>query len=288
MVYAKLLLTAFVWGGTFVAGRLVGDGMGAFSAAFLRFVTASVCMLWLMRIKDGGLPSLDTKGWIGVALLGLTGVFAYNACFFAGLQSVPAGRAAVIVACNPIAIALLATLFFKEELSRVKCLGILLSVSGAITVISRGDPVDLFTHAVSAGDILIFGCVASWSSYSLLGKKMMQGLSAHAAVAFSCITGTIMLFPFALHEGLLSALPNYTLTHLASILYLGILGTVVGFTWFYEGVKEIGASKAGVFINIVPITAILCGWLFLGENIAPSLLGGGILVAIGVYLANRG
>lgn len=286
MVYGKLVLTAFLWGGTFVAGRMLSDGMGAFSAAFLRFFLASICMLWIMHNRAGGLPALDKKGWIGVSLLGATGVFAYNACFFTGLQTVPAGRAAVIVASNPIFITLLAAFFFKEKLTKRKCIGIILSVSGAITAISKADPVALFTHGLSMGDIAIMGGVASWVSYSLLGKRMMNSLSPHAAITYSCLTGTIMLLPFALYEGMASEFSGYTMTHLLCVVYLGVLGTVIGFTWFYEAINTIGASRSSVFINFVPVTAIICGWLFLGESVSTSLLVGVSLVICGVYLTN--
>ena len=286
MVYGKLILTAFLWGGTFVAGRILSDGMGAFSAAFLRFLLASICMLWIMHTRAGGLPALDLKGWIGVSLLGATGVFAYNACFFTGLQTVPAGRAAAIVAINPILITLLAAFFFKEKLTKRKCIGIILSVSGAITAISRGDPISLFTHGVSLGDVAIMGGVASWVLYSLLGKRMMNSISPHAAITYSCITGTLMLLPFALHEGMANEFSGYTMTHFLCIVYLGVLGTVIGFTWFYEAINTIGASRSGVFINFVPVTAIICGWLFLGESVSISLLAGVTLVISGVYLTN--
>lgn len=288
MVYIKLLLTAFIWGGTFVAGRLLADGMGPFTAAFLRFLLASLCLLILVRRFEGGLPSLSFRGWIGVSLLGATGVFAYNVLFFWGLHSVPAGRAAIIVATNPVLLALLGALFFKEGLSRKKLGGVLLSVSGAITVIARGDVTSLFSHAVSMGDLIILGCVASWVSYSLLGKRMMQGLSPVSAVTFSCLTGTVMLFPCALYEGMATDIVAFTQVHWGALAYLGVLGTVVGFTWFYQGVKVLGASKAGVFINFVPVTAILSGWFVLGEPISASLLTGGLMVVGGVFLTNKG
>ncbi|UZP66216.1 DMT family transporter [Desulfovibrio mangrovi] len=288
MIYFRLLLTAFIWGGTFVAGRMLAGHAGPFAASFWRFAMASVCLLWLVRRKQGGLPKLDARGWFGVGLLGATGIFAYNAFFFTGLQTVPAGRAAVIVAMNPAFIALFAALFFKEGMSPLKLAGITLSFAGAAMAISRGDIPALFHSAVSWGDMAIFGCVASWVSYSLLGKRMMHSLSPLAAVTYSCLTGTLMLLPFAVAEGMIAATPDYPLTNWLSFAYLGVLGTVVGFTWFYEGVKAIGASKAGVFINFVPVTAILCGWLLLGEPVSLSLLAGGLMVVSGVYLTNRG
>ena len=287
LVYLKLFVTACFWGGTFVAGRAVAAHMGPFSAAFLRFVLASACMWWITRRRAGGLPRLTRRQLPLVILLGLTGVFAYNALFFTGLRTVPAGRAAIIVATNPVWIGLLAAVLFKETLTWFKALGIALSVSGAVVVISQGDPLALFSTGLTLGDVAILGCVASWVAYSLLGKQVMKDLSPHGAVTYSCVAGTLFLAVPAGLEGVFADLWTLPWQAWAQIGYLGVFGTVLGFTWFYEGVKEIGASRAAVFINIVPISAMVSAYLILGEAVSVSLGLGAALVLCGVWLANR-
>jgi len=285
-IILKLVLATTLWGGTFSAGRFVAGQMGPYTAAFLRFFIASVLLLWLTLRAEGRLPRL-TPGLVGlVALLGATGIFGYNLCFFTGLATVHAGRAAVIVANNPIFIALGAAVFFGETLTRSKILGILLSVSGAVWVVSHGQPLSLLAGHLSSGDIWIMGCVVSWVSYSLIGKKVMGRLSPLAAVALSCAAGTLMLAPPALNEGLVAALPGIGWGAWGCLAYLGVLGTVVGFTWFYEGVRALGPSKAGVFINIVPVSAVVIGFVVLGEPVDASLLVGGTLVVAGTFCAN--
>jgi len=71
-----------------------------------------------------------------------------------------------------------------------------------------------------------------------------------------------------------------------SLFYLGFFGTVIGFVWYYEGIKALGPTKASLFINFVPISAVLLAFLILDEPITPSLLVGTILVSSGVYLTN--
>jgi drug/metabolite transporter (DMT)-like permease len=95
-----------------------------------------------------------------------------------------------------------------------------------------------------------------------------------------------MLLPFALYEGMMGDFSGYTMNHFICVAYLGILGTVIGFTWFYEAINTIGASRSAVFINFVPVAAILSGWFFLGEPLSLSLLVGVSLVVSGVYLTN--
>jgi drug/metabolite transporter (DMT)-like permease len=81
-IYLKLLLTAVIWGGTFIAGRIVAQSVGVYSAAFLRFVVATFCSMLLIYKTEGGLPKLKLLQVFWIILLGLSGVFAYNICFF--------------------------------------------------------------------------------------------------------------------------------------------------------------------------------------------------------------
>lgn len=93
IIYLKLLLTAFFWGETFIAGRVVVVNAGPFSAAFLRFGIASVFLGLFVWRNNGNLPRLTLKQWVSVVCLGMTGVFAYNVFFFKGLGLIEAGRA---------------------------------------------------------------------------------------------------------------------------------------------------------------------------------------------------
>ena len=286
LIYLKLLLTAIFWGGTFVAGRSLAQNVGPFSAAFFRFAIASVFLVFLTWKIEGKLSALKKSQILPVLLLGMTGVFCYNLFFFKGLKLIEAGRAAIIIANNPIFIAIFSAVFFKEKLNAVKTAGIMISVSGAIVAISRGNLAELLQGNLGWGEFYIFLCVASWVVFSLLGKAVMSGLSPLASVTYSSLTGTIMLFIPAFREGLTNCI-HYSMSDWWNIFYLGFFGTVLGFVWFYEGINQIGPTKAGLFINFVPISAILSAYLILDEPLTISLLIGTLLVTAGVYLTNR-
>ncbi|WP_243361207.1 DMT family transporter [Fundidesulfovibrio terrae] len=283
----KLFVTAVIWGGTFIAGRMLGPECSPFTAAFLRFVAASAVLVPYFLMTEGRPSRLDGRTLLLVAGLGATGVFAYNAFFLWGLKSVPAGRAAIIVAGNPVFIALLSRLIFKEPLTRTKVIGVALCLTGAAVVIGRGNPLGLFAGHLSLGDMAITGAMFSWVAYSLLGKQVMGRISPLAAVTFSCLAGMFMLLPPAVSEGMSVQAARLTFSGWSAIVYLGVLGTAVGFLWFYQGIKTIGASKAAVFINFVPVSAAAMGALMLGEPVDASILAGGALVLAGVALTNR-
>lgn len=286
MVYLKLILTAFFWGGTFIAGRYIAAGVGPFSAGFLRFCVAVVLLLVLTLRAERRLPRLSPRQFAAIGLLGLTGIFAYNAFFFSGLKEVEAGRAAVIIANNPISISFFSVLLFRERIGLRRILGIVISVFGAMVVITRGDVGGIFLGGFGRGEFYIFCCVLSWTAYSLIGKAAMRRLSALVTVTYSSIAGTIMLFPMALREGMAGNLAFYSRVDWACFAYLGVFGTVVGFTWFYQGMHKIGPVRASQFINFVPVCAVVLAFLILKEPLTKSLAAGTALVITGVYLTN--
>lgn len=284
--YLKLFAVAFFWGGTFVAGRFLAGSAHPVSAAFFRFAIASACLLLAVCMSEGRLPRLDARQALAVAALGLTGVFAYNLFFFNGLSLIGAARAALIIALNPVAITLCSALIYRESLPLSRLVGIPLSVIGALVVITRGQPLQVFSGGVGRGELLIFGCVLSWTLYSVIGKTAMRGLSPLAAVCWSSIAGTLLLSIPALAYGSLPEAAHFSWPVWCSIGYLGLFGTVVGFLWYFEGIQTIGPSRAAVFINFVPVNGVLLATLLLGEPLDISLLGGGLLVVLGAYLAN--
>ncbi len=286
-IYCKLVGSAVLWGGTWVAGRILGRYMGPFSAAFLRFALASLFLVFLTARLEGGVPRLTRQNLPWLLLLAATGIFAYNALFFAGLRTVPAGRAALIVAAIPAVVALFSAVLFRERFTLPKAAGIALSFSGVGIIVAGGNPARLLASGLSTGDLYIFGCVITWAAYTLAGKKAMERVAPYGAVTWSCILGGAMLLPPALATGLVHDLATAGPVAWGCLLFFGILATGFGFSWYYEGVRAIGPTKAGVFINLVPVMAVFLGWLVLDEALSPSLALGGVCVLSGVWLTNR-
>jgi len=286
-IYLKLTLTMLFWGGTFVSGRMLAGRVPPLTAAFLRFTLASAVLLVVLYWKNGGLPPLPRRMVLPVFCLSLTGVFSYNVLFFWGLQTVPASRAAVIIANNPVFIAALAGLIFHERLGLIASLGIPVSVAGAVIAISRGDVAALWQGGLGWGDLMILGCVASWMTFSLIGKAVVAHVRPLTAVSYAAAMGAVLLSVPSVLSGLFDQVGAYTLFDWGNLAFLGIFGTALGFVWYYEGIERIGAARAGLFINLVPLSAIALSFFLLSEPVTMSLLVGVALVLTGVYFTNR-
>lgn len=286
VVYAKLVVVACIWGGTFIAGRVAAAEMPAPTAALWRYLIACVALLLLSWRLEGGLPPLSRQQWWGVLLLGLTGVAIYNLLFMFGLERVPASRGSLIMAFNPVATLLGAALFLSEPLTRNRVAGILLALLGVAIVLGHGHPLQLFSGHVGVGELALLGCAMAWATYTLLGKRILLGLSPLAATTYAALTGTALLAVAAALSGDLFV-PRASLTGWICLAYLGVFGTAIAFVWFYDGVKVLGPARTAVFINLVPVAAVTLGVLLLGEPLELSMLTGGALVVLGVFIINR-
>ena len=214
-VYVKLALVAVVWGSTFIAGRIVSAQMSAPVAALGRFVIATATLLLLVLILEHGLPRLSLRDWLKFTLLGAIGVAAYALCFMYGLQTVTASRGSLIMALIPAVTLLGGALFLHEPLTRQRVLGIALALVGVAVDLGDGNPLRMLTGPIGIGEVAMFGCVLAWSTYTLLGKRVLgEGMSPLVATTFAALTGTVILAIACAALGEL-ALPEADLERLA-------------------------------------------------------------------------
>jgi len=287
VLYAKLVLVAAIWGGQYSAGRFLSDVLPWFTSSALRFVVATAILVVLSYAWEGGLPRLDGRRFAAMLALAFTGVFVFNVGFFAGLEHVPAGRGALIMALNPVMTALGAWLFFGERMSRLRVCGIALAVAGVTVVISRGDLGALAHGAIGLGELFLFGSVLGWVAYTLMGRAVLKGMSPLGATTWASLLGMLMLVACAVFERPWQALAALPPSGWVAIAYLGALGTVVAFLWFYQGVQRIGPARSAIFLSFVPVFGVVFAALVLGEPILVSMIVGGAMVVGGVLLTNR-
>jgi drug/metabolite transporter (DMT)-like permease len=158
---------------------------------------------------------------------------------------------------------------------------------GCLLVVTNGQPALLIDGRVGIGEWLIVGCSLLWAVYTFVGRRATRSLSPLAMTFGASVTGWLMLTVAALAHGSLFSLSALTWQGTSAIVFLGIFGTAIGFTWYAEAVRRIGATRAGAFINVVPVSAVLLGALLLDERLDVAVLAGGALVIAGVILTNH-
>jgi drug/metabolite transporter (DMT)-like permease len=282
LIYLKLVVVMLFWAGGFIATRVAAQTFGPFTGAFLRYLLACVLLVPMTLRNAPGLLRVDRRQILRLCLLGFSGVFAYNYFFFNGLKLVPASHGALVVALNPAMVMLFSAWRYGEPVKGLRLLGLLLSMAGVAFVISRGHPTRLL-EGFEWGDAFMLGCPITWAVYTLVGREALRSSTPTEATTWASVTGALMLLLFALFEEQPVAVPFEAWVSLA---YLGIIGTVLAFIWFYEGVGLLGASRAAIFNNLIPVFTLVLSVLILDEEVPSYTYAGAALVLTGVTLVN--
>jgi drug/metabolite transporter (DMT)-like permease len=282
--YGRLVAVPAIWGGTFVGGKYVVASLTPLMGSFARYVIACVALLVAAFALEGGLPRLTRRQLTGTLVLGLLGVFAYNLFFMGALARVPASRAALIIAMNPVITISISSLVLGERLSPGRWLGVVVALVGVWIVVSRGDIMSVAGAGVGTGELFMLAAVTSWALYTVIGRQVLKGLSPLAATNYAALWGTLMLGAVAApHFAELSA-RQFDWKVVVSLLYLGVLGTAVAFVWYYTSIKRFGASVSAIFTNLVPVFGVAISVLLLGESLLASMLIGGAVAICGVMM----
>jgi drug/metabolite transporter (DMT)-like permease len=285
--YVRLVAVPAIWGGTFVAGKYVVGTFSPLLGSFARYVVACAALLVAAFALEGGLPRLTRQQWFATFFLGLLGVFSYNLFFMSALQRLPASRAALIIALNPVITIAISSFTLKERLTPRRWAGVAIALTGVWIVISRGDIVSIASAGVGAGELFMLAAVTSWALYTVIGRKVLTGLSPIAATNYAALFGTLMLGLVAAHDLDSVHAAQFDWRMIAALLYLGVGGTALAFVWYYTSIKKLGASVASIFNNLVPVFGVAIGVLVLGEALLPSMLVGGAVAIVGVFMVSR-
>ncbi len=285
--YGRLISVPAIWGGTFVGAKYVLASLTPLMGSFARYVVAVVALSVAAIALERGLPKLTRSQLLATVLLGALGVFAYNLFFMGAVHRIPASRAALIIALNPVITIVISSFVFGDKLRAHRWVGILVALIGVWIVVSHGDVLSIASAGVGLGEFMMLGAVTSWALYTVIGRKVLVGLTPLAATNYAAIWGTLML-------GLVAAphIPELTAEQfgwkvIVSLLYLGVFGTAIAFVWYYISIKKLGTAITSIFTNLVPVFGVLISVLLLGEQLLVSMLVGGAVAIAGVMMVSR-
>ena len=279
-----LILVSFVWAGSFIVVDITTKEMDPIDLGFLRFLVATplIILIAVVRKKPLMLPKKELP-WLVV--LGLTGVTFLYLFQFLGIHFTNAPTASVLINTNVIFIVILSGLFLHETLTRKRIAGIVLSFIG-VFVIMFSDILKqelTFDNLFFIGGILMLLSAFCWALYSFVGKRLLKTYDEFVITTYAFGFGTLFYIPFVIFH-LSSVLQQTSLNGWLAVLYLALTCSLFGYLGWYYALKHIDASKAAVFLNLIPLFTILMSF-FLGTSLTWFFLLGAALIVYGVYLA---
>lgn len=285
--YTRLVAVPAIWGGTFVGGKYVVQTLSPLMGSFARYVIACVALLIAAFALERGLPRLTRTQLFGTFVLGLLGVFAYNLFFMGALDRVPASRAALIIALNPVITITMSAIAFGDRLRPRRWAGVAIALCGVWIVVTHGEIAHVASAGLGAGELFMLCAVISWASYTVLGRKLLTDLSPLGATNYAALWGTLLLALVAAPQLGELRVEQFPWRTVAALLYLGIFGTALAFVWYYISVKKLGTAVTSIFTNLVPVFGVAISVALLGEPLLPSMLIGGAVAILGVMMVSR-
>ncbi|SOC16676.1 EamA-like transporter family protein [Ureibacillus xyleni] len=283
-----LILATLLWGGNFVIGRAVTGEIPPITLAFLRWCVAFILFFPIAYKKlKVDWPKIKDN-WKIVLILSLTGVAAFNTLVYIGVYSTTSINASLMNSLTPIFIYILSFFALKIRVTKNQMVGTLISIIGVLFILSGGKLSNIISFSFNKGDLIILVAVLCWSIYSLLVKQYSNRLPGFSTFLVTIAVGAIMLLPFTVYE-------LVTLDHaiiwspktIGAIFYVGVFASIVAFLSWNTGVVKIGANRASIFLNFIPVFATIFATIFIGEQLQVPQVIGGLAVISGVILTNR-
>jgi drug/metabolite transporter (DMT)-like permease len=284
--YGALVTAAVVWGGSIVGQKFSLGSFSAVEVSVLRGLGALAILIPLWWWREGGTVAFSARDWGLFAVLGL-GVLGNHLFTLFGLRYIGAAAAGVIIGASPVITALLSSLLIRDVPFSAVWAGCALSFAG-VALVSAGGDATAGENPWLGGTLVMLGLV-SWALYTIGGRRTMERFSP-LTVNWTTLGLSILLqipLLWTDQKMMVAGVASVPLSGWVALAYLIVFATALGQQAWLYGVQGVGPSRAGVFINLIPVSALVFSALILGEHIGLKEVAGIALTLAGVWLVNR-
>jgi drug/metabolite transporter (DMT)-like permease len=248
-------------------------GSDPISVLFFRFSIASIIMIPSMIVRK--IPFPKGRFLIGLILMGGIGYVGQSFCYFTALTMASAGLVAILLYLYPAIVVIFSTLLFKERITGLKILALLLALTGTVLTIGLGGGGSLLGIALAMTAPFIY------SAYILAGSKITKEVDILSS-------STVVMISASLVFGALIAVRGFnipqTLVGWGGVFAIALLSTVIAIITFFAGLKRIGPTNASMLSTFEPVTTVVLAAIVFGEEITFTRIVGGVLILMAVIL----
>ena len=282
-----LALSSLLWAGNWVTGRALRDAFDPVTLNFWRWLlaTAVLAPLALPGLR-GKWPLVRRHAGI-LLLLSLTGVAVFHSLVYLGLRTTTTVNAVLLNSSIPLFILLCSWILEREHASARQVAGMLVSLAGILTILSRGAPASLLHLELHAGDAWILLAMPFWGVYSVLLRRRPAALGGLEFLFVISAAGVLMLAPAAAAIQLQAPRPAPGEAAVLGVVYVALGASVLAYICWNRGVAVVGANVAGFTVHLLPAFGTLLAILLLGESFATFHAIGIAIILAGVVLATR-
>jgi drug/metabolite transporter (DMT)-like permease len=281
------VLATIIWAGNFIIARGVIKDIPPVTLSFFRWLSATVILLpfvWKTFYKEF---SIVKRKFLYFLLAAITGVSMFNTfVYIAGHYSEAINMALIGTTSSPIMSVILARIFLKEKIPFTRIIGMIICLAGILLLLSKGHMETLLSLSFSKGDWWMLAAALAFAVYNVSAKKKPAEMSSKNFLFTVFLIGAIVLTPFYLYE--LNTKGGFVInvSNLSAILYLGLGASVICFLLWNKSIGILGAGRASLFGNLIPVFSTIEAVIYLKEKINWVHAGSFALVVLGLIVAN--
>jgi drug/metabolite transporter (DMT)-like permease len=277
------LLAASIWGGMYVVSKIVLDIIPPFALITTRLVLGGLTLFLILRLR-GPIKIARSDLWRVVAV-GTVGYGISLGLQFVGTKLSTAANGSLVTSATPAFVLIFARSLLGERITHWRFAALLVSTVGVLAVI---DPrTATLESSLFWGNMALLGAALTWALYSVLIRLVTRTLDVLTVSLVAFLGGLPIAMPAGAAELLTNGAGPITFWVVMGVLFLGIICTALAMYLWNSAFALIDANRASLTFFAQPVVGTLLGWLFLDETITPLFLFGGVLIAVGLFLASR-
>ena len=283
-----LVLATLFWAGNFIVGKAAFvEDIPPMSLVFFRWSLVWLILLpftykEIIKHKEVILKNLPLLFFLALTSVGLFNSFTYLA-----LVHTQVINASLFNTAIPAMIILLCFIFKIEKTNRFQIMGLILSVLGILSIITKLDFNILLSLNFNKGDIIMIGGVITWGLYSSFLKKKKFTLPLLTLVHILCTFGLLFILPQFLFEISQGKIIKFDFNLSYILIYLALFPSIGSYYCWAGAVSIIGANRAGIFLSLIPLFSTILAMFFFNENFYFFHFIGSVLIVLGLILSNK-
>ena len=285
--YLALSLAVLAWAGNWVVGRAMRDDMGPVAMGFWRWALALALILpfSVRELRKKWDVVRRNVWWLTVS--GAVGAVMFNAMIYVGLQYTATTNSVLFNSVVPVLIVIISWSVLGEKVSARQVIGILISLIGVLTIVSRGNLSTLAMLQFNRGDVWIMAAMLFWAVYTILLRWRPRELSAIAFLTAMLMFSLPLLMPFYVWELVQRGSFELSTLSVTVLAYYATVPSVVAYLMWNYGVAKVGPNRAGLIVHLLPIFAAILAVVFLDERLYAYHYIGTAFVFGGIWMTTR-
>ena len=278
------MLAVIFWGTSFIATKIALNELTPKTIISLRLILASSLLLIIALIRKEDF-SVNRRNHLNIFVLALIAVF-HLWIQVTGLKFTTAANTGWIIGTAPIFMAILALVFFREKITALQIIGIVIAMTGLLLLVGKGDITNI-NLIENKGDLLVLASAFTWGVYSMVNKKISLSYPPLMTILYLFIMMAIIIIPFNLNKETINSVIHLSSISWVAVSFLGLFCSGIAYVIWAYALREMESAKVGAFLYFEPLVTVLAAWIFLAETITILMILSGIIITIGVFMVNK-